>query len=414
MPLIKPFRALRPKPGLAAQVVAPPYDVVSFAEARALAQGKPYSFLHVSRPEIDLDPSLDPYAAAVYKQGNQTLQAWVAKGLLLQDSEAGYYLYQMQEGDHRQTGVVAAASVAAYDANNIVKHELTRNDKEQDRVRMIDGMNAQASPVLLACPPHAPLAALMAQETSRQPDEEVVGERGVIHRLWKLNAASTQTMDALFNGPQAFTQKLYIADGHHRSAAASRVCAQRLQTQPQAPQDAAFRYFLSVIYLADEMKILDYNRVVADLHGLSKEDLLKALNKDFLVRATSVPHRPTQAGEMGMFLGGTWYALTIKPDRVPQDPTESLDVSLLMSFVLRPWLGIENPRTDKRIDFVGGIRGLKELEAKVKSGDWAVAFALYPTSMSQIMQVADAGQIMPPKSTWFEPKLVDGLVTHLL
>ena len=412
MTLIQPFKGLRPTREKAQDVSAPPYDVVSKKEAKELAQDKPYSFLHVSRPEIDLPDEIDPYSDEVYGQGKKKLEEMIAEGLLVRDQSPAYYLYQIQDGAHIQTGLVAVASAEKYDQNLIVKHELTRAVKEKDRICMIDTMNAQASPVLLACPPSEEFRKLGSEITKASPDLAVKDERGVDHRLWVVaQAAQIDQLNRIFN--QGF-EKIYIADGHHRSAAGSRVAALRKEANPNHSGSEGYNYFLSVIFPADEMKILDYNRAVTDLNGLSADELLKALEGSFLVTPQDGAYKPPRPAEMGMFLEGKWYRLEVKKEKIPQDPTQSLDVTLLYDQCLKPILGIGNPRTDKRIDFIGGIRGLAELEKRVRAGEFAVAFAMHPTKMEQIMAVADAGEIMPPKSTWFEPKLVDGLITHLL
>lgn len=412
MPLIKPFAGLRPAAAHAADVAAPPYDVLSSAEARLRAAGKPWSFLHISKPEIDLPPDTDPYAPAVYAKAAENLHQMIAAGVLAQDAQECYYAYRLQMGSHVQTGLVAAASVADYDSNRIRKHEYTRPDKEDDRVRQIDALNGQTGPVLLAYPSSTSADALLAQATQGAADADVTADDGIRHSIWvvrdgALIARISQTFDAM--------PALYIADGHHRSAAASRIAAAR-----QAQGEAA--YFLAVIFPHHEMRIMDYNRVVKDLGGLSAEALLASIGEKFAVAASAGQVRPAQPGEFGMYLRsepsgaqGRWYRLNIRPELIPgHDPVARLDVSLLSDHLLGPLLGITDLRRDKRIDFVGGIRGLDELERRVDSGEMSVAFALYPTQMTDLMAVADANTVMPPKSTWFEPKLADGLVSHML
>ncbi|RMF98582.1 MAG: DUF1015 domain-containing protein [Gammaproteobacteria bacterium] len=410
--LVRPFRGLRPAPEYAAEVAAPPYDVLSSAEARQRAAGKPWSFLHISKPEIDLPEDTDPYADAVYAKGAENLERMIREGILVRDLEPHYYVYRLRMGEHEQTGVVLTGSLAAYEANRIRKHEFTRPQKEDDRVRQITALGAQTGPVLLAYRAEPRLRELLAAETAREPLYDIVADDGIGHQLWRIDRHDViARLTALFDAMDA----LYIADGHHRSAAAARVAAERRARAGHASGDASWEYFLCVAFPHDEMQILDYNRVVRDLNGLDERALLAAIGERFSVqRATAAVH-PARPGEFGMYLAGHWYRLAIDPRRVPRDdPVASLDVSLLQDQLLGPILGIGDPRQDQRIDFVGGIRGLDELERRVDRGDMAVAFSLYPTSMEALMAVADANEVMPPKSTWFEPKLADGLVSHLL
>lgn len=405
MPLIKPFAGLRPAPHHAAEVAAPPYDVLSTEEARLRAVGKPWSFLHISKPEIDLPPETDHYSPQVYAMAAENLDKMLLTGILERDNQPCYYAYRLQMGTHVQTGLVAAASVADYDTNRIRKHEFTRPDKEDDRVRQIEALDAQTGPVLLAYPA-APLAdALLAQVSFGAPDADVTADDGIRHTLWVVrDAALIQQISAAFDAMPA----LYIADGHHRSAAASRVAAAR-------HNEGESGYFLAVIFPHHQMRIMDYNRVVKDLNGLNGEALLARITASFTTTPSAVRVQPSKPGEFGMYLDGRWLRLNIRPELIPQnDPVARLDVSLLSDYLLGPILGITDLRRDKRIDFVGGIRGLEELEKRVNSGEMAVAFALHATRMEDLMAVADAGEVMPPKSTWFEPKLADGLVSHML
>lgn len=410
MPLIQPLRGLRPAPDRAAEVAAPPYDVLTSDEARQRVHGatsQPWSFLHISKPEIDLPQDTDPYSPAVYAKGAENLARMLAAGVLQRDATACYYAYRLTMGAHVQTGLVAVASVAAYDANRIKKHEFTRPDKEDDRVRQIEALNAQTGPVLLAYPPCTEADALIAAAAAGAPDADVTASDGIRHQIWAVREA--QTIDAITRTFDAM-ESLYIADGHHRSAAASRVAAARRQ----AGHELASDYFLAVIFPHHQMQIMDYNRIVKDLNGLEKSALMTRCADAFTVEESAARVTPSRPGEFGMYLDGMWYKLAIKPELIPADPVASLDVSLLSDHLLGPVLGIADLRRDKRIDFVGGIRGLGELERRVDSGEMAVAFALYPTRMEQLMRVADSNQVMPPKSTWFEPKLADGLVSHVL
>ncbi len=405
--MIRPFTGLRPAAGRAAEVAAPPYDVLSTEEARKRAAGKPWSFLHISKPEIDLPPGTDPYAPQVYAKAAENLQRMLAQKMLERDRQPCYYAYRLIMDGHVQTGVVVAASVADYDTNRIRKHEFTRPDKEDDRVRQIEALNAQTGPVLLAYPNAPDVDALLAQVTGGEPVADVTADTGVRHSLWKIEDAAVQ--DRLTQAFDAMPA-LYIADGHHRSAAASRVAAARRAAGPES-----CNFFLAVAFPHHQMRILPYNRVVTDLNGLSRQEFLSKIGQSFSLRAASGAVTPAKPGEFGLYLTGQWYRLNIHPDLVPMnDPVERLDVSLLADRLMAPILGIIDPRRDKRIDFIGGIRGVAELERRVDSNEMASAFSMFPTGMEDLMAVADAGEIMPPKSTWFEPKLADGLVSHVL
>jgi uncharacterized protein (DUF1015 family) len=404
MTLIKPFAGLRPAADRAAEVVAPPYDVLSSDEARVRAAGRPWSFLHISKPEIDLPEGTDPYAEEIYAQAAANLSRMLQEGVLERDPEPCYYIYRLVMGEHSQTGLVAVASVADYNSNRIRRHEFTRPDKEDDRVRQIEALNAQTGPVLLAYRSQVYVDTLLADAARAEPEVDIVADDGITHSLWVIrDIAVIKEITAAFDAMDA----LYIADGHHRSAAASRVAASRGGDTPAG-------YFLCVIFPHAEMQILDYNRVVRDLAGMSPENLLARIAERFRVLPEADAVHPDRPGTFGMYLAGQWYRLAIQPERIPGDPVGRLDVSLLADNLLAPLLGIEDPRRDRRIDFVGGIRGLAELEKRVDSGEMSVAFSLYPTRMEDLMAVADAGEVMPPKSTWFEPKLADGLVSHVI
>ncbi|HEY3488471.1 MAG TPA: DUF1015 family protein [Gammaproteobacteria bacterium] len=406
MPLIRPFAGLRPTPEYAANVIAPPYDVLNSDEARALVAGKPWSFLHISKPEVDLPEQTDPYDPQVYAKAAENLERMVRQHILMRDNAPHYYVYRLTMGKHVQTGLVAAASVKHYDSNRIRKHEYTRPAKEDDRVRQIKALNAQTGPVLLAYRSERTLDALLEKVAQGRPLYDLKAHDGIGHALWLVNdPATVKTFSEGFDAMDA----VYIADGHHRSAAASRVARDM-----NLPPEHMSRYFLAVIFPHTQMKILDYNRVITDLNGLSKEQLLEKIKVNFNIKQETGMVAPRQAGEFGMYLGGQWYRLNIQPQLIPADPVKKLDVSLLADNLIQPVLGIRDPRTDARIDFVGGIRGLKELEKRVDSGEMAVAFSMFPTSMPDLMAVADANQVMPPKSTWFEPKLADGMVSHVL
>ncbi len=414
MPLIRAFRGLRPAPGRAEDVLAPPYDVLSTEEARERARDRPWSFLHISKPEIDLPPQTDPYRDAVYAKAAENLRRMIEAGVLVRDPEPRLYVYRLRMGGHVQTGIVAVASVSEYERNRIRKHEFTRPVKEDDRVRQIEAVNAQTGPVLLAHPDHAGVERALDEWTrAHAPVVDVEADDGVQHSLWVIDEPEViRRLEAAFDAMPA----LYIADGHHRSAAAARVAARRrAQSQTGGAAEASHEYFLSVIFPARQMRILDYNRVVRDLNGMDPERFLARVRERFEVVPSEGPVRPDRPATFGMYVDGRWYRLRLRPEHIPaDDPVRRLDVSLLQENLLAPVLGIGDPRTDERIDFVGGIRGLEALERRVDSGEMAVAFSLYPTRMADLMAVADAGEVMPPKSTWFEPKLADGLVSHVL
>jgi uncharacterized protein (DUF1015 family) len=404
MATIKPFAALRPKPELASRICELPYDVMSSEEARQMAAGNPLSFLRVSKPEIDLAPGTDLYAPEVYAKGRENFQKLIAEGALAQDRQAAFYLYRQIMGTHRQVGLVAAASCDEYLRGVIKKHELTRIDKEDDRVRHIETLNAQTGPVFLTYRAVPALDALFAQKTAEAPAVDFTAKDGVRHTAWAVtDAASVQAIEAEF----AKIANLYIADGHHRSAAAGRV----FQSRKGAGHSSTF---LTVIFPHNQMQILPYNRVLKDLNGHSPSQLLAKLEAVFTI-ATGGSPQPGAKHELSLFLGGQWLALRFRPQlTATQDPMEGLDVTLLQKHVLAPLFGIDDPRTSKRINFVGGIRGTGELEKLVNSGQYACAFSMFPTGIEDLMAIADAGGIMPPKSTWFEPKLRDAMFCHMI
>jgi len=411
MSLIKPFPGLRPAPGRAADVAAPPYDVMNAAEARQMVQNRPWSFLHISRPEVDLPQGTDPYAPEVYAKAAENLERMRREGILVQDNTACFYVYRLTMGRHTQTGIVAAASVEAYDTNRIRKHEYTRPNKEDDRVRQIEALSAQTGPVFLVYRSQLQVDSRLARIADGAPQVDFTAADGVRHQLWVSD--DSEDIGQLQQQFEAMPA-LYVADGHHRSAAASRVAAAG-DTNAGVSDETARDYFLCVIFPHDQVQILDYNRVVRDLNGLDRQQLLAQIGGRFMIESSAVPVRPAVRGEYGMYLQGQWYRLTVEASRIPQDdPVQRLDISVLANELLQPILGIADQRTDDRIDFVGGIRGLDGLQGRVDSGEMAVAFSVRPTDMDALMAVADAGEVMPPKSTWFEPKLADGLVSHLL
>jgi uncharacterized protein (DUF1015 family) len=387
-------------------VLAPPYDVLSSAEARERARGRPWSFLHVSKPEIDLPEGTDPYSGAVYAKAAENLERMLAERVLMRDARPHYYAYRTVWQGRRQTGLACIASLAGYENGRIRRHELTTPVKETDRVRQIEALNAQTGPVMMAYP-HAPeIDTMLKRATERDPDVAVTADDDVTHELWVIaDSAPIEELTFAFEALPA----LYIADGHHRSAAAARVSAAR------SGAEGSHRYFLSVVFPHHSMAILDYNRVVRDLNGRTPEALIAEIVERFAATPATTPVRPAGPREFGMYLAGAWYQLKLRPELVPEsDPVGRLPVSLLTRNLIEPVLGIADQRTDKRIDFVGGGRGLAGLAARVDTGEMAAAFSLYPTQMEDVMSVADAGGIMPPKSTWFEPKLADGMVSHVL
>jgi len=412
MALIRPFIGLRPLPDYTKAVIAPPYDILNRAEAAQRAKGKPWSFLHISRAEIDLPSDIDAKDERVYAQAKQNLSAMLAKKVLKQDQQPLYYAYELTMGEHQQIGLVAAASVTAYDQNRIRKHEFTRPDKEDDRVKQIDFLDAQTGPVLLTYKQNQQVKQILAEVSQQAAVVDEYADDGIRHRIWLI--ADTEVQQQLSQQFEAMPA-LYIADGHHRSAAAARVAAKRQSHNPQHNGEEAYNYFLSVMFADEDMKILDYNRVISDLNGHSVADFLAKLAEHFDIEVHDQAFKPTKMGEFGLYLDKQWYALTLHAEKQRvDDPVARLDISLLAAYVIEPLLGISDPRRDKRIDFVGGIRGLEALEKRVDEGDMVLAFAIYPTSMADLMAVADAEQVMPPKSTWFEPKLADGLISHLL
>lgn len=414
MAKIYPFPAVRPTPEFADKVAALPYDVMNSQEARELVQGNPFSFLHVDKAEIDLDPKVDPYSEAVYQKAKSNLEELIAKGILKQDSQANYYIYQLDMDGQQQTGLVAGSSVQDYQKGIIKKHEFTRADKEKDRIQHVDTTNAQTGPIFLAYRDQKEIHQLMEDwKAEHDPVYDFTAEDGIRHTAWVIDDLETQLLlTALFHK----VPYTYIADGHHRTASAAAVCERRQKEFPQAEETAPFQYFLSVLFPASQLRIFDYNRVVKDLAGQSQDEFLEKIKgAGISVTPVESPYQPKKAREFGMYLAGNWYHLELtQRTEEPLSPVDQLDVSLLQHKILQPLLHIGDPRVDERIDFIGGIRGLKELEQRVDSGNWAVAFSMYPTSIEEVMEIADNHLVMPPKSTWFEPKLRSGLFINLL
>jgi len=412
MAVFRPFKAFRPKPELAAEVAAKPYDVLNSDEAREEAKGHPLSFLHVGKPEIDLDPSIDLYDPRVYEKGKENLQKLIRDGVLVEDSEPFYYIYAQTMFDRTQYGLVGCASVDDYWNDVILKHEKTRKDKEEDRCQHVRVTNAHTGPIFLTYKDKAEIDEIVNRYIEQKPNTDIITVDGIRHQVWVI---SDKNDIAKIRELLAGVDKFYVADGHHRSAAAAIVGRERQQANPNHTGEEEYNFFLAVLFPASHLYIMDYNRLVKDLNGHSKEEFLAKLEDLFVINKVEGQFAPKKKGQIGMYLDGQWYSLDAK-DKLfhPEDPVENLDVSILQHQVLDPILGIDDPRTSKRIDFVGGIRGLGELERRVNSGEMAVAFSMYPTSIEELMAIADAGKIMPPKSTWFEPKLRDGLFVHFL
>jgi len=408
MSKIKPFSAYRPAADLAARVASPPYDVVNSEEARALAEGNGVSFLHVGKPEIDFDPSVSPYDDRIYARGAENLRRLIDDGVLQKEGKPCLYVYQQKMGGHLQAGLVCLCSVKEYEEGLIKRHEHTRKEKEDDRTRHVTEQNANAEPVFLTYPADTRIDTIVDRVRANDPIYDIVTDDGIGHTVWAVSDDGDITdLEGLFLEVPA----LYVADGHHRTAAAVRT-GQALRSSGGGP-DAPHEYFMAVVFPHDQLQILDYNRVVKDLNGLSAEAFLERVSAFFDIASADAP-KPPSPRQFGMYLNGTWHRLTAKEGTFPsEDPIKSLDVSILQENLLNPVLGIEDPRTDHRIDFVGGIRGTAELEKRCSEG-WAVAFAMYPTTLEQLMAVADSGQVMPPKSTWFEPKLRSGLLVRLI
>ena len=408
---IRPFRCIRPSKEAASAVAALPYDVYDRKEAKEIVKKNPLSFLAVDRAETQFEDGKNPYAPEVYEQAARTLKRWQQEGILTEDESPFYYLYELVMEGRAQTGIVACASVDDYSCGVIARHENTREEKEQDRICHVDVTNAHTGPIFLAYRSQEELNGLVALEKKKTPLYHFISEDGICHRVWKIeDPQKAEEIHRIFSG----IPRVYIADGHHRAASAVKVAAMRREANPSWTGNEEFNYFLSVLFPDDQLMIMPYNRVVQDLNGLTREEFLKKTERYFVVTERGrKAFSPEQKGQVGMYLDGSWYQLDARPEICTDDPVEGLDVSILQDRILGPLLGIGDPRTDSRIRFVGGIRGLSELERLVDSGA-AVAFSMYPTSIRELFEVADAGLLMPPKSTWFEPKLRSGLFIHAI
>ncbi|MCQ2173979.1 MAG: DUF1015 domain-containing protein [Bacteroidales bacterium] len=409
---VKPFSAIRPPREMVSKVAAPPYDVLDSAEAAA--QAGPESLLHITRPEIDFCPPAGENERRSYDKAVENFRLWQERGWLRKDPGEFYYLYSQTMGDHTQYGIVLCAYAPDYENGRIRKHELTRRDKEDDRMVHVRIQNANIEPVFFAYKDNARLNAVMEQTALKEPEYDYADANGFIHRFWVID--SPEDIQTVTDAFQSEVEAFYVADGHHRTAAAARVCKELSLLNPFHTGEEEYNFFLAVCFPQSRLKVMDYNRVVRDLNGLSPDEFLSALSRDFTVECKGESeYRPQGLHNFSMYLQGRWYSLDALPGRYDDsDPLKRLDVETLSRCVLDRILGIKDLRTDKRIDFVGGIRGLGELRSRVDSGEMAVAFALYPVSMEQIMDIADKGAIMPPKTTWFEPKLQSGLAIHSL
>lgn len=408
---IRPFAAFRPTPGKESKIAALPYDVYNRNEACRVVRENPDSFLAIDRAETGFDDSVDMYATEVYERAASLLREWIEEGKFIKDEKPCYYLYELSMNGRSQNGIVACASIDDYLNNVIKKHENTREDKELDRIRHVDICNMQTGPIFLTYRSNEVLKAIITSVKEKRPIYDFVSEDNIGHRIWIIS--DENVISEIYDAFSAISS-IYIADGHHRCASAVKVGQKRRENHPGYTGNEEFNYFLSVLFQDEELHILDYNRVIKDLNGLTEEEFLSELSENFsIVKIGTEAFRPYEKGTFGMYLGDSWYKLTAKEKIRSMDAVKGLDVSLLQDYLLGPILGIGDPKTDKRIDFVGGIRGLKELEIRVHN-DMKVAFSMYPTSISELEHVADEGKLMPPKSTWFEPKLRSGLFLHEL
>lgn len=411
MAIVRPFQAIRPDKKYVQQIAALPYDVYNREEARAVVQNNPLSFLAIDRAETAFAKDADIYGSWVYEKAGKLLKEWLEKGYFVQDSKKGFYLYELTWRGRVQNGIAAVSAVDDYLNQVILKHENTREEKEQDRIRHIEGCNAQTGPIFLAYRDQMELNDLIRKIKEREADFDFTNEDGVRHRVFSV--FEPENIEAIEAGFQA-VDKIYIADGHHRCASAAKVCLKKRALEEKYDKEAEYNYFLSVLFPQSELEILDYNRVIRDLNGLSEEEFLEKLRQDFEIEMKEEAYSPVNNGEFGMYLKDKWYSLKFKHmEQVEKDIINKLDVSILQNYCFQPILGIENPRTDYRIDFSGGIRGLQELERRVHT-DCKAAFSVKATSMEELFQVAEAGLLMPPKSTWFEPKLRSGLFIHTI
>lgn len=410
MAIVKPFRAYRPGRDIVSEVAELPYDVYNRAEAKAIVKQRPLSFLRIDRAETAFDDSVDTYAPCVYAKAKELLEDMIARGQYIPDETAMFYIYELVMDGRAQTGIVACASIDDYESGIIMKHENTRADKELDRITHVDTCNAQTGPIFLAYRAQEKIDAVVSRVKETIPEYDFVSEDGIGHRVWLIDEQTD--IDTIQKSFGAMSQ-IYIADGHHRAASAVKVGIKRRENNDTHDGTEEYNFFLSVLFPHDQLRILPYNRVVRDLNGYTKEVYMEKIQKNFEVSPVACAYMPQEKATFGMYLDGQWYKLCAKREIQSEDPVDGLDVSILQDYLLNPILGIGDPRTDKRIDFVGGIRGLKELERRADS-DMKLAFSMYPTSIEELFAVADAKRLMPPKSTWFEPKLRSGIFIHKL
>ncbi len=412
MSIIKPFKSLRPQPAYTTQVASLPYDVMNTEEAAQMAAGNPYSFLHVSRAEIDLPIGTSLYDSSVYEKAKSNFNKLISEKILQQDENESLYIYALTMNGRTQTGLVACCSIEEYEQNIIKKHEFTRPEKEEDRIQHMQHLEAQTGPIFLTYRDNDAVDKIIANYTAQSPIFSFTASDGVKHEGWQItDVPAIRTLVQLFASNIRY---LYIADGHHRAASAAKTGLRKKTANATHSGYEDYNYFLSVLFPASQLAIMDYNRIVKDLNGHSNEQFLHKVKEHFDITPANASFAPKTLHEFGMYINRQWYCLKAKDAIIKDDPIGVLDVTILQNYLLQPLLGIEDPRTDKRIDFVGGIRGLKELEKRVNSGEMAVAFALYPVSLEQLIAIADNHNVMPPKSTWFEPKLRDGLFIHLI
>jgi uncharacterized protein (DUF1015 family) len=415
MATLRKFKAWRPKDGLEKDVASYPYDVLSSEEAKDLAKDNPFSFLHVVKPEIDLPAGTDLYSPSVYDKAKENFEKFIREGILIQDENPMLYIYRQTMGGHEQYGIVGCVSVKDYDSDIIKKHEHTRPAKEQDRIKHVNITNANAGPIFLTYKTKETINKLVAETVQNTPLYDFIASDGIGHTVWIIK--DDKVSEKIIKEFEEI-DFLYVADGHHRSASAAKVANMREEANSGHTGEEEYNFFLAVLFPSEQLQILDYNRVIKHMNKRTEEELFQALENVFSIEEMGVvPYRPKKKGEIGMYLDNTWYRLTIQPEIAEtnqNDPVKSLDISVLQSKILAPFFGIDDPRTSDDIDFIGGIRGLEELVKLVDSGKFSVAFAMYPVSIQELMNIADAGKVMPPKSTWFEPKLRSGLLVHTL
>ncbi len=412
MAVLKKFKALKPKKGLEEKIASLPYDVISSEEARPIAEENPYSFLHIIKPEVDLPAGTDLYSQEVYEKAKENFDKFIKEGLLIQEDSERLYIYRQTMKGRDQYGIVGCVSAQDYENDIIKKHEFTRPAKERDRIKHVDITNSNAGPVFLTYKAREPINNVVAEVVNNPPLYDFIAADGIKHTIWIVDDHKGDALIKEFDK----VDYLYVADGHHRTASAAKVAQMRKDANPNHTGNEEYNFFLAVLFPHNQLQIIDYNRVLKNLNNHSKEELFNKLKEIFsLEKKGYTQYKPAKKGEIGMYMDKEWYKLTLQKEKVDSsDPVKSLDISILQNYILGPFFGIDDPRTSDQIDFIGGIRGLEELERLVDGGNFKVAFALYPVSIEELIRIADAGKVMPPKSTWFEPKLRSGLLIHLL